>query len=103
MKFYFQPSEKHTRVINRFCVLSVKIENFQQTNFDISNIFAQNIVCGYTLEPPHRLGGSKEYRNLCFETKIRKIVYPCISKGYCVKMGYEGGIYHRHVELAPRL
>ena len=29
----------------------VKIENFQLKNFDIFLIFAQNIDCGYTLEP----------------------------------------------------
>ena len=33
-----------------FCAL--KIENFQLKNFDIFLIFAQNIDCGYTLEPP---------------------------------------------------
>ena len=31
---------------------SVKIEKFQKKNFDIFLIFAQNINCGYTLEPP---------------------------------------------------
>ena len=37
----------------------IKNENFPLKNFDIFLIFAQNIDCGYTLEPPHR-GGSKE-------------------------------------------
>ena len=37
--------------------LALEIENFQLENFDIFLIFAQNIDCGYTLEPPHR-GGS---------------------------------------------
>ena len=32
----------------------VKIENFQLKNVDIFLIFAQNIDCGYTLEPPRR-------------------------------------------------
>ena len=62
-------------------------------NFDTFLIFAQNIDCGYTLEPPWR-GGSNEYpqfifwskdkkniaeevlantHNLCFGAKIRKI------------------------------
>ena len=31
--------------------LALKIENFQLKNFDIFLIFAQNIDCGYTLEP----------------------------------------------------
>ena len=34
-------------------------------------ISAQNIDCGYSLEPP-RLGGSNEYHNLCFEQKYEK-------------------------------
>ena len=52
----------------------------------LSFFFAQNIDCGYTLEPP-RLGSSNEYpqsmflseavltctHNLCFGAKIRKI------------------------------
>ena len=32
----------------------LKIENFQQKIFDSFLIFAQNIDCGYTLEPPRR-------------------------------------------------
>ena len=32
--------------------LALKIENFQLKMFDIFLIFAQNIDCGYTLEPP---------------------------------------------------
>ena len=41
-------------------------------------IFAQNIDCGYELEPPSR-GGSNEYpqsMNLCFEAELRKIDIP---------------------------
>ena len=36
----------------------VKKENFHQKNFDIFLIFAQNIDCGYTLEPPQRVGSN---------------------------------------------
>ena len=38
---------------------------FNGKNFDIFNIFAQNIDCGYTLEPPPR-GGSNEYPQSMF-------------------------------------
>ena len=31
----------------------VKNENFQEKSFDIFLIFAQNIDCGYSLEPPN--------------------------------------------------
>ena len=53
-------------------------ENFQINSSDIFHISAQNIDCGYSLEPPRR-GGSNEYpqdeavltstHNLCFEQK----------------------------------
>ena len=58
-----------------------KTENFQIKNSDIFLSSAQNIDCGYSLEPP-RWGGSNEYpqsmfteavltstHNLCFEQK----------------------------------
>ena len=48
-----------------------KNENFQCTNFDIFLIFAQNIDCGYTLEPPRR-GGSNEYPQSMFWSKNKK-------------------------------
>ena len=38
---------------------------------DILNIFAQNIDCGYTLEPPCR-GGSNEYTQSMFWIKNKK-------------------------------
>ena len=41
-------------------ILSPKPENFQIKNSDIFHISAQNIDCGYSLEPPRR-GGSNEY------------------------------------------
>ena len=42
-----------------------KNENFQIKNSDIFLISAQNIDCGYSLEPPQR-GGSKEYSQSMF-------------------------------------
>ena len=42
-----------------------KNANFQMKFFDIFLIFAQNIDCGYTLEPPQR-GGSNEYPQSMF-------------------------------------
>ena len=32
----------------------LKTENFQTKNFDVFHISAQNIDCGYSLEPPRR-------------------------------------------------
>ena len=44
---------------------SLKIDNFQMKNCDSFLIFAQNIDCGYTLEPPQG-GGSNEYPQSMF-------------------------------------
>ena len=52
----------------------VKIENYQWKMFDIFLIFAQNIDCGYTLEPPRR-GGSNEYPQSMFLSKNKKNRY----------------------------
>ena len=42
-----------------------KKENFRIKNSDIFHISAQNIDCGYPLEPPRR-GGSNEYPQSMF-------------------------------------
>ena len=59
---------------NKQDCLSLKNENIQQKNFDIFLIFAQNIDCGYTLEPPRR-GGSNEYPQSMFWSKNKKNRY----------------------------
>ena len=61
---------------------------------DILNIFAQNIDCGYTLEPPRR-GGSNEYPQSMFWGKNKKIrltpsvkCIPFNPNFYVTKLGY---------------
>ena len=54
-----------TRLFNILKFSPPKTENFQIKKSDIFHISAQNIDCGYSLEPPRR-GGSNEYQNLCF-------------------------------------
>ena len=78
----------------------VKNGNFHQKNFDIFLIFAQNIDCGYTLEPPHR-GSSNECEavltsthNPCFGAKIRKICIPPHTPVLLCKSGVQGGIHY---------
>ena len=53
-----------------------KNDNFQMKYFDIFLIFAQNIDCGYTLEPPQREAVLTSTHNLCFGAKIRKNCIP---------------------------
>ena len=52
----------------------LKNKKNHQNNFDIFLIFAQNIDCGYKLEPPRR-GGSNEYPQSMFWSKNKKNRY----------------------------
>ena len=57
---------KKTRLFKYIENLTIKKnENFQIKNSDIFLISAQNIDCGYSLEPPQR-GGSNEYPQSMF-------------------------------------
>ena len=67
------PLRKHAHMIYSNFFRS-KIDNFQRKIFDIFLIFAQNIDCGYTLEPPRR-GGSNEYPQSMFWSKNKKNRY----------------------------
>ena len=59
-------------------------------NSDILHISAQNIGCGYPLEPPRR-GGSNEYPQIMFLSKNNKNnVYPCKAQLYYIKVGFKG-------------
>ena len=63
---------------------------FQIKNSDISHISAQNIDCGYSLEPPRR-GGSNEYPQSMFLSRNNKNnVYPWKHQFYDIKVGFTG-------------
>ena len=67
-----------------------KNENFQIKNSDIFHISAQNIDCGYSLEPPRR-GGSNEYPQSMFLSRNKWTnVYPCKPQFYCIKLELKG-------------
>ena len=67
-----------------------KTENFHIKNSDIFHISAQNIDCGYPLEPPRR-GGSNEYPQSMFLSRIRKIIYTSVNPNfYYIKVGFKG-------------
>ena len=63
---------------------------FSVKNFDIFHISAQNIDCGYSLEPPRR-GGSNEYPQSIFLSRNKKNnVYPLKPQFYYIKVGFTG-------------
>ena len=73
------------------------IENFTSKNLSFVDknlwyfhISAENIDCGYLLEPPRR-GGSNEYPQSMFSSKNKKNnVYPCKPQFYYIKVGFKG-------------
>ena len=65
-------------------------KNWKNKNSDISHISAQNIDCGYPLEPLRR-GGSNKYPQSMFLSRNKKNnVYPCKPKFYYIKVGFKG-------------
>ena len=66
---------------------NLKISDKKSDNVHIS---AQNIDCGYSLEPPRR-GGSNGYPHSMFLSRNKKNnVYPCKSHFYYIKVGFKG-------------
>ena len=59
--------------------LPPKSENFQIKNSDIFHISAQNIGCGYSLEPPRFLRRNK-----------KNDIYLCKPQFYCITVGFKG-------------
>ena len=70
---------------------SEKIENFTRKKNDNFNIFAQNIHCVYTLEPPR--GCSNEYLQCMFWIRNKKIRYAPANANFLYKSGVCGGIH----------
>ena len=64
LQHYENSPMQHTEIFS-----AVTTEHFiGNISIRIFNRFAQNIDCGYTLEPPHR-GGSKEYPQTVLDQK----------------------------------
>ena len=75
---------------NTLKILPPNMTNFQIKYSDIFHISAQNIDCGYSLEPPRR-GGSNEYPQAMLLSRNNKNnVYPCKPQFYYIKVGFKG-------------
>ena len=73
----FDTLQKHA-YLSTMKISPPKTENFQIKKSDIFLTSAQNIDCGYSLEPPRR-GGSNEYPQSMFLSRNKKNnAYPCI-------------------------
>ena len=77
--------------------LQSKNENFQRRMLIFFLISAQNILCGYSLEPP-RWGGSNEYLQFMLLSRNKKNnVYPCKPPFYYIKVGFKGSTLYKRV------
>ena len=63
-------------------ILPPKTENFQIKILILFHISAQNIDCGYSLEPPR-------YSQFLSRNK-KNNVYPCEPQFYYIKVGFKG-------------
>ena len=73
------------KYIDNFTIKNWKFSDKKTVNF-FSNfkISAQNIDCGYSLEPPRR-GGSNEYPQFMFWAEIRKLMYTPVNPSVLYK------------------
>ena len=78
------------QIYKKFYLQKLKKKNQIKKNSDIFHISAQNIDCGYSLEPPLR-GGSNVYLQSMFSGRNKENnVYPCKPQFYCIKVGFKG-------------
>ena len=83
------PLRKHA-YSNILKISPPKTETLQIKFLIFFHISAQNIDCGYSLEPPRR-GGSNEYPQSMFLSRNKKNnVYPCKPQFYYIKVGFKG-------------
>ena len=79
-----------------------KNENFQIKISDIFHISAQNIDCGYSLEPPRR-GGSNGYPHSMFLSRNKEIIYTPVKPSFTIqKWGLRGSKLYRRVFVMQR-
>ena len=78
---YKLPLRKHA-YSNILKILPPKNEIFKEKNSNIFNISAQNIDCGYSLEPPR--GGSNGYPQSMFLIRNKKIMYTPTNPSFTI-------------------
>ena len=77
--------------LNIMEILPPKNENFQtKILIFFFHISAQNIVCGYSLEPPRRSGSNKYPQSMFLSRNKKNNVYPCKPQFYYIKVGFKG-------------
>ena len=62
---------------------TTKKGKFSDKNSDIFHVSAQNIDCGYSLEPPRR-GGSNEFPQSIYLSRNKKIMYTPVNPSFTI-------------------
>ena len=76
------------KIYRKFHLQKLKI--FRLKNSDIFQISAQNIDCGYSLEPPLQ-GGSNDYpQSMVLSRNKKNNIYPYKPQFYYIKVGFKG-------------
>ena len=91
LSVFYETTLRKNAYSNILNFLQPKNVTFQiKKNSDIFHNSAQNIDCGYPLEPPRR-GGSNEHPQAMFLSRNKKNnVYPCKPRFYYIKVGFKG-------------
>ena len=96
-------TEIHWKTLRKHSCLNIlnisppKTESFQIKKVRYFLIFAQNIDCGYSLEPPHQGGSSGYPQSMFLVSNKRNNVYPCKPEFYYIKVGFNGVKIYRYV------
>ena len=90
------------QIYRKFHLQNLKISDKKQ-KLIFFHISAQNIDCGYSLEPPRR-GGSNEYPQSMFLSRNKKtdVYTPVNPQFYYIKVGFKGSKLYRHVFVMSR-
>ena len=83
------PHITKTRLFKYKKISPPKIENFQIKNIHIFHISAQNIDCGYSLEPPRRGGSNEHTQSMFLSRNMKNNVYPYEPQFYYIKVGFK--------------
>ena len=75
---------KKTRLFKYIVNFTTKNWKFSEKNSDIFHISAQNIDCGYSLEPPRREAVLTSTHIICFWAEIRKIMYTPLNPSFTI-------------------
>ena len=77
-----------TRLFKYIENFTTKTWKFSDKNSDIFHISAQNIDCGYSLEPPRRCGSNEYPQFMVLNRNKKNNVYPGKPQFYYIKLGF---------------